>query len=121
MAWGKRRAARTASEPAELTDLTDSSWRGVLRRCLKEFKNDNLSDWAAALTYRAVLTLAPSALILVSILGLLGRSTTNTLLANVEQLTPGGVRSVLRQVIDSVQQRHSAGLAAIIGVVLALW
>jgi membrane protein len=122
MALAKRRShTGAAGRPAELTDLTDTSWRGVLRRCLKEFKNDNLSDWAAALTYRSVLTLAPGMLILVSILGLLGRSTTNTLLANVGQLAPGGVRSVLQQIIDSVQQRHSAGLAAIIGIVLALW
>ena len=122
MALGKRRSHNgSARVPAELTDLSDSSWRGVLRRCLKEFKNDNLSDWAAALTYRGVLTLAPGLLILVSILGLLGRSTTNTLLANIGQLAPGGVRSVLQQVITSVQQRHSAGLAAVIGVLLALW
>jgi membrane protein len=122
MALGKRRShTATAGTPTELRELTDSSWRGVFRRCLKEYKNDNLSDWAAALTYRSVLTLAPGMLILVSILGLLGRSTTNRLLANVGQLAPGGVRSVLQQIIDSVQQRHSAGVAAIIGIVLALW
>ena len=31
----------------------------TLRRTLTEFQEDNLSDWAAALTYRGVLTLAP--------------------------------------------------------------
>jgi membrane protein len=110
-----------ASEPNELTDLSDSSWRGVLKRSLKEFRNDNLSDWAAALTYRSVLTLAPGLLVMVSILGLLGKSTTDQLVANIGQLTPGGVRSVLQQIIDSVQARSSAGLAAIAGLVVALW
>ncbi|HJQ02665.1 MAG TPA: YihY/virulence factor BrkB family protein [Jatrophihabitans sp.] len=126
MALGKRQShkdskANSTAEPGALTQLSDTSWKGVLRRCLKEFKNDNLSDWAAALTYRGVLTLAPGLLVLVSILGLLGRSTTNKLLDNVGQLAPGNVRSVLEQVINSVQQRHSAGLAAVIGILLALW
>ena len=114
-------SARTQAAPDELTQLSDSSWRGVLRRSLTEYRNDNLSDWAAALTYRSVLTLAPGLLVMVSVLGLLGRSTTNTLLANVEQLTPGGVRSVLQQIIDSVQGHRSAGLAAVIGILVALW
>ncbi|MGI8667997.1 MAG: YihY/virulence factor BrkB family protein [Jatrophihabitans sp.] len=113
--------ASGARRPNTLEELTDSSWRGVLRRSVKEFSNDNLSDWAAALTYRSVLTLAPGLLIMVSALGLLGRSTTNRLLNNVGQLAPGGVRSVLQQVIDSVQHRGSAGLAAVLGLVLALW
>jgi membrane protein len=109
------------SQPAQLRQLSDGSWRAALRRSVKAYKDDNLSDWAAALTYRGVLTLAPAALVLVSILGLLGRSTTQTLLDNVGELAPGGVRSVLQQVIDNVQDRSSAGLAAVIGLLLALW
>ena len=108
-------------QPDNLTDLSDTSWRAVLVRTLKEFRNDNLSDWAAALTYRSVLTLAPAMLVLVSALGLLGKSTTDKLVANIGQLAPGSVRSVLQQIVDSVQARSSAGLAALIGLALALW
>jgi membrane protein len=104
-----------------LADLTDTSWRGVLRRSVRQFRVDNLSDWAAALTYRSVLTLAPGLLVLVSLLGLLGRSTTDTLVANVGSLAPGSVRTVLQQIIASVQARQSAGLAAIVGLGVALW
>ena len=43
-----------------LTELDQPSWLGVLRRSLRGFKTDNLSDWAAALTYRGVLCLAPA-------------------------------------------------------------
>jgi membrane protein len=111
----------TDNAPDQLSELSDSSWRGVLRRSVREFRNDNLSDWAAALTYRSVLTLAPGLLLLVALLGLLGRSTTDRLVANVGQLAPGGVRSVLQQIIDSVQARSSAGLAAAAGLVVALW
>jgi membrane protein len=114
-------ATKTDQRPDELTDLSDSSWRGVLKRSIKEFRNDNLSDWAAALTYRSVLTLAPGLLLMVSALGLLGKSTTNKLLDNIGSLAPGGVRSVLEQILTSVQGRTGAGLAAIVGLVVALW
>jgi membrane protein len=114
-------ATRTDQQPDELTDLSDSSWRGVLKRSIKEFRNDNLSDWAAALTYRSVLTLAPGLLVMVSALGLLGKSTTNKLVDNIGGLAPGGVRSVLQQIVTSVQGRTGAGLAAIVGLIVALW
>jgi membrane protein len=117
----QRKANPAVDGPADLTDLSDSSWRGVLKRSVKEFSNDNLSDWAAALTYRGVLTLAPSVLIMVSVLGLLGKSTTDKLLSNIGALAPGGVHSVLQQIVQSVQQRNSAGLAAVLGLALALW
>jgi membrane protein len=107
--------------PDQLTDLSDTSWKGVLKRSIKEFKNDNLSDWAAALTYRSVLTLAPGLLVMVSLLGLLGKSTTDTLVQNIGSLTPGGVRSVLEQILNSVRARNSAGLAAVLGVIVAWW
>jgi membrane protein len=107
--------------PDDLTALNRTSWKNVLKRTLTEFRNDNLSDWAAALTYRSILTLAPGLLVLVSILGLLSKHATAELIQNVGQLTPGGVRSTLQQIIDSVQARNSAGIAAIIGLALGLW
>jgi len=116
-----RRTVRPSDEPDDLNDLNKTSWFGVLKRSVKEYSNDNLSDWAAALTYRGVMTLAPAVLIMVSVLGLLGKSTTDKLLTNIGQLTPGGVQSVLQQIIDSVQHRGTAGLAAVIGLVLAFW
>ena len=44
----------TDRAPETPTDLRASSWGGVLRRTFQEFKADNLTDWAAALTYYAV-------------------------------------------------------------------
>jgi membrane protein len=114
--------ADAEAEPDAPTELPKASWFGVLKRTLKEFKNDNLSDWAAALTYRAVMAMAPGILVLVSALGLLGKSTTNKLLTNVGQLAPGGVHSVLQTMITNVQGKAgTASLAAIVGVVLALY
>src|SRR5687767_14042177 len=42
----------------------------TLKRTLKEFSEDNLTDWAAALTYYGVLALFPALIALLSIIGL---------------------------------------------------
>lgn len=108
-------------DPQRPTQLTSSAWRGVLKRSISEFRNDNLSDWAAALTYRSVLTLAPATLLLVSIVGLLGSSAVQRLRDNINALTPGGIHSTLQQILDSVQHRQGAGLAAAAGLAVAWW
>ena len=46
----RRRRGRPTS-PTARTELGKRSWQGVLKRTVREFKEDNLTDWAAALTY----------------------------------------------------------------------
>jgi membrane protein len=58
--------------PRKPTDLKARSWWRVLKRTVAEFRADNLTDWAAALTYYAILSIFPSLIVLVSILGLAG-------------------------------------------------
>ena len=41
------------------------SWWGILKRTVKEFRDDNLTDWAAALTYYGVLAIFPALLVMV--------------------------------------------------------
>ncbi len=62
----------------------------MLKRTLKEFKEDNLTDWAAALTYYGALSIFPALLALVSVLGLLGSSTTRRSDRQSEQPGSGG-------------------------------
>jgi membrane protein len=52
------------------------TWAAAAKRTVKEFQADNLPDWAAALTYYGILSIFPGLLVLVSMLGLLGRSAT---------------------------------------------
>jgi membrane protein len=108
--------------PDSPRDIPKSGWLSILKRSVKEFKHDDISDRAAALTYYGVLALFPAMLVLVSVLGLLGKSTTNTILDNLGQVAPGSVKSFLHSVITQVQGKGgTAGIAGIIGLVLALW
>jgi membrane protein len=41
--------------PERPTQLPGGSWWAAVKRTVREFQVDNLSDWAAALTYYSVL------------------------------------------------------------------
>jgi membrane protein len=104
------------------TDLPKGSWGGVLKRTLKEFKEDNLTDWAAALTYYGILAIFPALLALVSILGLLGSSTIKPMIDNLGSLAPGAARDILNNALKQLQANQGgASIALIIGIALALW
>lgn len=110
------------TEPASPTEIPRAGWQSILRRSIREFKHDDVTDRAAALTYFGVLALFPALLVLISMLGLLGRSTTQSALDNLRQVAPGRVNTFLRTVIEQVQGRSgAAGVGAIIGLVVALW
>ena len=78
---------RTAGPDAP-TDLPKESWIATLKRTGREFSDDNLTDWAAALTYYGVLSLFPAIIALVSILGLV--------------VPPATITRVLTQTISSL-------------------
>jgi membrane protein len=108
--------------PQELSDIPKSGWLAVLKRAVREFKHDDITDRAAALTYFGVLALFPAMLVLVSALGLLGKSATKQVLNNVAQIAPGSVHTFLNGVITQVQGKAGiAGIAGIIGLLVAFW
>ena len=108
--------------PQGLTDIPRSGWLAILKRAVREFKHDDVTDRAAALTYFGVLALFPAMLVLVSVLGLLGKSATKQVLDNVAQIAPGGVHTFLNGVITQVQGKAGlAGIAGIIGLLVAFW
>jgi membrane protein len=114
--------ARSGPAPQTLTDMPKAGWLAILKRSVREFKHDDVTDRAAALTYYGVLALFPAVLVLVSILGLVGKTTTQKVLNNLGQVAPGGVHTFLQGVVTQVQGKSGvAGIAGIIGIVLALW
>ncbi len=119
---GAAPAAESRNPPRTLTDMPKAGWLAVLKRSVREFKHDDVTDRAAGLTYYGLLALFPAMLVLVSILGLLGRSATQKVLNNVAQVAPGGVHTFLNGVVTQVQGKAgAAGVAGIIGLVLAMW
>lgn len=98
------------------------SWLAAGKRAAREFSDDVLQDRAAALTYYGMLAIFPALLVLVSLLGLIGKSATQPLIANLAQAAPSTVRQTLLTAVDHLQRSHaSAGVAAIIGIVAGLW
>lgn len=109
--------------PDSPAKLPKGAWGAALKGSLREFKDDELTDRAAALTYYGVLSLFPALLALVSILGLTGRSTTDKVLENLQELTaPGAARDIITQAVEQLQGNAGIGsIVAIVGLVLAIW
>ncbi|GAA1341049.1 YihY/virulence factor BrkB family protein [Saccharothrix algeriensis] len=111
-----------AHAPDAPTQLPKRSWWAVLKRTVKEFNDDNLTDWAAALTYYAVLSLFPGLLLLTSLLGLLGPDATQSIKDSLDVLGPGEAKDLIVGGIDNLQKSSGvAGPLAIVGLVTALW
>ena len=82
-------ATQEERAPDAPTRLPRRSWGGVLKRTVREFKEDNLTDLAAALTYYGILAIFPAMIALISIVRLVGHSATQTLIDNLGKLAPG--------------------------------
>src|SRR4051794_28164582 len=114
---GADRNGRTRA-PEGPSELQARGWGAVLKRTVKEFKDDDLTDWAAALTYYTVLSVFPALIALVSILGLAGQNpqTTNALLDIIDQIGPSSAVDTFRGPIESlITNKSGAGVALVIG------
>jgi membrane protein len=96
----------------------------TLGRTLREFKEDKLQHWAAALTYYAVLSMFPALLVMVALVGLFANPDTVTrfLTDVIGALGPESAVDTFKEPIESVTaDRGAAGILAIVGVASALW
>src|SRR5215203_6394085 len=93
---------------------------GTIKRTVKEFSEDNLTDWAAALTYYGVLALFPALIALLSIIGLL--TDPQKLSDAITAVVPASAGRTLEPVIDQIAgNTGAAGLGLILGLALAIW
>src|SRR3982750_4575367 len=75
----------------------------ALKRTFKQYSEDNVSDWAAALTYYGVLSIFPGVLVLVSILGMLSSDGQKTVTDAVNKLAPNEqLQSLVQTVLGQV-------------------
>jgi membrane protein len=96
----------------------------TVKRTVTEFREDNMSDWAAALTYYGLLSLFPALIALVSIVGLVGDpvSTTRTVTEIVTKLGPSSAADTFAGPIKSItSHRSAAGILLVVGLATALW
>ena len=96
----------------------------TLKRTVSEFQEDNLTDWAAALTYYGLLALFPALIAMVSLLGLFGdpTSTTRSLTEIITELGPSSAAETFKGPVESItESRGTAGLAFVLGLAVALW
>ena len=95
----------------------------AVKRTFKQFSEDNISDWAAALTYYGVLSIFPGVLVLVSILGMLSDNGQQTVQGAVNEIAGDSpqIQQLVNTVLGQVQDTGAAGLAAIIGILAAFW
>ncbi|MBM0257008.1 YihY/virulence factor BrkB family protein [Micromonospora sp. 4G55] len=109
--------------PDSPAELPGSGWVAALKRTVKEFQDDSLTDWAAALTYYGVLSIFPGLLVLISLLGLLGDRATQGVKDTVNQAVP---EENIRKIIEgAIEQAGASGglasIAAIVGLLAAFW
>ena len=108
-----------------MPELTGRAWIAALKRTIAEFKDDELLDRAAALTFFALLSLFPALVVMVALLGIFGQYP-QTIDSMAEILTGAGVArdtvdSIRTPVDDVVRNTGGAGALLGIGLVGAIW
>ena len=105
-------------------EASKTSLFATLKRTLTEFQEDNLTDWAAALTYYGLLSLFPALIAMFSLIGIFGdpKTTTDTLTEIITELGPASAAETFEGPIDSIVNNQSAaGFAFVFGLGAALW
>jgi membrane protein len=113
---------RPDAGPDRPSQLRAKGILAALRRTVRQFSEDNISDWAAALTYYGILSIFPGALVLVSVLGLLSSNGRQTVKDTIDDLiVDEQIRTLAGTVLDQVNDPGTASWTAIIGILLAFW
>jgi membrane protein len=101
-----------------------SSIVATVRRMASGFVNNNLGDWAAALTYYGLLAVFPALIAVVALVGLVADPTTTTQRVTeiVTNLGPEASTETFQEPIDSItSNRAGAGVGFVLGLAFALW
>lgn len=130
--WGRRLAQGRTFHPwtAPATERPGFRERGnghrrnltALRRTPVSIWNDDVSDWAASLTYYSVLSIFPALLVTVSLVGLTGAATVRDLISNVNAVVPAESRAVIENALNDMADRQTATWLVVgFGAAGALW
>jgi membrane protein len=121
-AEGQLRGVATRAAPSHRSKADAGSLWDVLKRTVQEFREDNLTDWAAALTYYGVLSIFPGLILFVAAIGLIGAPVTEPLLDNIGAFAPSEAKDILVNAVRGLERsRGGAGLLALVAIAGALW
>ncbi|MDQ2811358.1 MAG: YihY/virulence factor BrkB family protein [Actinomycetota bacterium] len=115
---------RTGRRPEGPPHARKGSMFQTVKRTLTEFKEDNLTDVAAALTYYAVLSVFPALVAMIALVSLVGnpQTITNELTKLVSSIGPASAAQTFKEPIASLAHGSSGtGILLIVGVAAALW
>ncbi|MFJ6699077.1 YihY/virulence factor BrkB family protein [Streptomyces sp. NPDC091272] len=97
-------------------------YRTALRRTPVSVWNDDVSDWAAALTYYAILALVPALLVTVTLIGLANPDATQSLIRDIASVAPAESGAALREALErAVQGTSAVWILLVTGTVSSLW
>jgi membrane protein len=111
-------------KPRRFGDLRSGAWRRIARRTFDEFRADGVTNLAAALTYRAVLSLLPALIALIALLGVLGQypQTYRAVLNVIGRVAPQStVHAIQGPLHGVVANKGGAGALLGIGLLGATW
>jgi len=113
--WSARRR-----KPRRFGDLPKGAWKRIAKRTFDQYRADGITNLAAALTYRSILSLFPGLIAFVALLGVAGQypQTFNAVLQIVGGIAP---QSTVQTIAGPVRQiiTDKGGAGALLGVGLA--
>ncbi|MFR0355759.1 YihY/virulence factor BrkB family protein [Streptomyces sediminimaris] len=110
------------ADDADAPDGRRARWWAALRRTPVAVWNDDVTDWAAALTYYAVLALFPVLLVILSIVGLTVPTAKPEVIDRMAQAVPVASRALLRSTLRQLTEQSSAAWTLVfLGGAAALW
>lgn len=101
----------------------DALW-AVVKRTLRSFYDDQMTHHAAALTYYALMSLFPTGLLAMSLLGLLGQypETYNAIINYLREVVPPSVLAPLDSSLrGALQHKGTAATGLAVAIVVALY
>lgn len=111
-----------AGVPDSPTDIGRRPWLSLVWQTLRGARDNDLTDYAAALTYYGVLAIFPALLAVVAMLGLIGHSATGPLLEDLSSVAPGPAKQIFTSAIQNIQKgKGEAGVLFVVAILGAVW
>lgn len=120
----RRRSPVRRTKPSRLRCLPPAAWGHITKRTFDQFRADGVTNLAAALTFRSVLSIFPALLALVALLGVLGQypQTFNAILQIVGGFAPSStVQTISGPVREVIKDKGGAGALLGVGLAGAVW